>query len=252
MKTCIVVPHFDHLQQFRRFLPGLAAVGLPLIVVDDASPPDVFSALEDLLQQSDVDAVLVRHSENLGKGGAVTTGLHRAHDEGFTHALQVDADGQHDVADVDTFMQAAIKHPDAVICGEPVFDQSVSKLRYYARFITLGFSHLETLSRDIRDALCGFRLYPLKSITAILKRHRLGERMAFDPELLVRAVWAEIPLHYVPVNVVYPEDGRSHFHYLRDNVEISWMHTRLLFGMLLRSPVLLARKFRRRPGVAAG
>lgn len=251
MKTCIVVPHYDHLEQFRRFLPGLAEVGLPIVVVDDASSATVFADLAQLLGNCDAETLLVRHSENRGKGGAVKSALRTARDAGFTHALQVDADGQHDVADADTFLQAAAAQPDAVICGEPVFDQSVSRLRYYARFITLGLSHLETLSRDIRDALCGFRLYPLASITAIIDRTRLGERMAFDPELLVRAVWADIPLHYVPVNVAYPDDGRSHFHYLRDNVEISWMHTRLIAGMLLRSPYLLARKFRRQSKAAA-
>lgn len=249
MNTCIVVPHYDHLEQFQRFLPRLAAKGLPLVVVDDASPTVVANALETLLEASEVETTLVRHVENRGKGGAVMTALRAARDAGFSHALQIDADGQHDVADIDKFLEAAAERPHSVICGEPQFDEKISQLRYYARYITLSFSWLETLSLDIRDALCGFRLYPLASITAIIDNKRLGERMAFDPELLVRAVWADIPLYYVPVSVSYPDDGKSHFHYVRDNVEISWMHTRLIVGMFIRSPSLLARKFRPRSEV---
>lgn len=245
MTTCIVVPHYDHLEQFKRFLPRLASQGLPLVVVDDASPPDVFESLDALLDATDAQTTLVRHPENRGKGGAVMTALRTARDAGFRYALQIDADGQHDVAEIDSFLQASKDRPDSVICGEPQFDDSISKLRYYARYITLSFCYLETLSFAIRDALCGFRLYPVEPITAIIDKNRLGERMAFDPELLVRTVWADIPLHYVPVNVAYPADGKSHFHYLRDNVEISWMHTRLIAGMLIRLPILLARKFRR-------
>lgn len=248
MNVCIVVPHYEHIDQFRRFLPELAAVEIPLIVVDDASHASVAESLSDLLDEVDVTTTLIRHSSNRGKGGAVMTGLRAAQDQGYSHALQIDADGQHDCSDIAVFIDAGAGKPHSVICGEPVFDESISSLRYYARYITKSFNYLETLSFEVRDALCGFRLYPLATIVPIINNSRLGERMTFDPELLVRAVWAGIDLHYVPVNVVYPEDGRSHFHYLRDNVQISWMHTCLLIGMVIRLPVLLKRKFQSRRG----
>jgi len=242
MKTCIVVPHFDHLEQFQRYLPKLTASGLPLIVVDDASPNAVVDSLAALLAGSKVDITLVRHKQNQGKGGAVTTGLRAARDAGFSHALQIDADGQHDTVDIPCFLSVAQSHLNTIVCGEPVFDGSQSKLRYYGRYLTLSLSWLESLSLQIRDAMCGFRLYPLVPTIAIIDRMRLGRRMTFDPELLVRATWAGVPLRYIPVKVVYPEGGRSHFHYFRDNVEISWMHTRLLVGMVLRLPILIGRK----------
>ena len=242
MKVCIVVPHYDHVEQFERYLPKLAASGLPLIVVDDASPPVAAAALADLLGAGDLEATLIRHEQNQGKGGTVMTGLREALAAGYTHALQVDADGQHDANDIEGLVDAATNHPNSIICGAPVFDGSQSTLRYYARYLTLFLTWFETLSTEIRDAMCGFRLYPLARTVAILDRARLGRRMAFDPELLVRAVWAGVPLRYVPVHVAYPEGGRSHFHYFSDNVEISWMHTRLLIGMLLRVPMLLGRK----------
>lgn len=242
MLICLVIPHFDHLEQFRKVLPELVAQGFPLVVVDDASPDECFDELERLLKEHAENAVLVRHSINLGKGGAVMTGLRTAHEAGFTHAIQIDADGQHDINGFSKLVTEAESYPDAIICGEPVFDESISKLRFYSRFLTLYLVWLETLSKDIRDALCGFRLYPLKQTMVLLEKDFPGKRMAFDPEILVRAVWAGIDLKYIPVKIAYPEDGKSHFRYLGDNVEITWMHTRLVCGMLPRIPFLLKRK----------
>lgn len=242
MTLCLLVPHYDHVTQFRRLLPSLLETNLPLVIVDDASPADAFARLQQLLGDSDGPVTLVRHDKNQGKGGAVTTGLVTAHDAGFSHALQIDADGQHDVAGIDALRALSRQHPDAIICGEPVFDQSISKLRYYGRYLTHALVWLETLGTDIRDAMCGFRVYPTGAVVELIGRRPPGTRMAFDPELLVRASWAGIPIRYTPVTVSYPEDGASHFHYFRDNAIISWMHTRLIAGMILRLPMLLARK----------
>jgi len=246
MLTCVVIPHFDHVDQFRQMLPELVEQGLPLVVVDDASSDQSFAALARLLDEYAPGTRLIRHAANLGKGGAVMTGLRAALDAGFTHALQVDADGQHNPRDIARFRTAAMRHPDSVVCGQPVFDESISKLRFYARYITLSLSWLESLNTDIRDALCGFRLYPLRQIVALLDDSQPGRRMAFDPEILVRALWADIDLLFVPVRVNYPKDGKSHFHYFRDNAEIAWMHARLIFGMLLRLPRLIRRNRSRR------
>ena len=244
MTICLLVPHYDHVTQFRRLLPSLRETNLPLVIVDDASPADAFAELQQLLDSSAGPVTLVRHGENRGKGGAVTTGLITARDAGFSHALQIDADGQHDVAGIDALRALSEQHPDAIICGEPVFDQSISKLRYYGRYLTHALVWLETLSTHIRDAMCGFRVYPTGAVVDLIKRRAPGARMAFDPELLVRASWAGIPIRFTPVTVRYPEDGASHFHYFRDNAIISWMHTRLIVGMVLRLPLLLGRKLR--------
>lgn len=246
MLTCVVIPHFDHLELFKKMLPELVAQGFPLVVVDDASPDQSFDGLTRLLDGLAPGSTLIRHTGNLGKGGAVMTGLRAALDAGFTHALQVDADGQHDPGDIPVLCAAASRHQDSIICGQPIFDESISTLRFYARYITLSLGWLESLSTEIRDALCGFRLYPLRQVVALLDSSKPGKRMAFDPEILVRALWADIPLYFVPVRVNYPEDGKSHFHYIRDNIEISWMHTRLILGMLIRLPELIRRNRSRR------
>jgi glycosyltransferase involved in cell wall biosynthesis len=247
MLTCVIVPHYEHIEQFRQYLPKLLTQGYPLVVVDDASSQSVFEQLQQLLTQMAPDAILVRHAQNRGKGGAVMTGLQTASAAGFSHAIQVDADGQHDASALGCLHEVSKRHPDSLVCGEPVFDQDISRLRYYARYLTLFLVWAETLSTEIRDALCGLRIYPLEPILGLLQKVARRNRMDFDPEILVRAVWAGIPLRYVPVQVQYPVGGLSHFHYLRDNLIISWMHTRLLAGMLPRAPGLMLRKIRNRP-----
>jgi hypothetical protein len=98
------------------------------------------------------------------------------------------------------------------------------------------------LSCDISDPLCGFRVYPLASAVAVSKRYRLGSHMDFDPEIAVRLYWIGVAMHNIDTPVLYPPGGVSHFRLLRDNVRISWMHTRLLIGMVFRLPRLLRRR----------
>jgi len=85
-------------------------------------------------------------------------------------------------------------------------------------------------------------------VVTLFESSKPGKRMAFDPEILVRAIWADIELKFIPIKVSYPEGGKSHFHYVRDNVEISWMHTRLIVGMVFRLPLILSRNLTRRAG----
>lgn len=244
MTFCFVVPHYDHAEQFGRMLPRLLGYEIPVFVVDDCSPAESYANLEQRVQGSRPPVTVIRHSKNRGKGAAVQTGLVAARNAGYTHAIQIDADGQHRISDVAGLLAESEKYPAAMICGEPRFDRSIPSFRFYARYLTLVLCWLETLSRQIRDAMCGLRVYPLESIVPLCEQAQLGTRMDFDPEILVRAVWNGIELRYVPVEVIYPEDGRSHFRYLPDNARITWMHTRLIAGMLLRLPVLLARKWR--------
>jgi hypothetical protein len=90
--------------------------------------------------------------------------------------------------------------------------------------------------------MCGFRVYPLVKICKLKDRASCGNRLSFDTEVVVRWVCSGHKIKNMPTKVVYPEDGVSHFTAIKDNVLIVWMHTRLFFGMLLRSPALLWNK----------
>src|SRR5690606_38085294 len=157
----------------------------------------------------------------------------------FTHALQIDADGQHDIDAIPEFLAAARQKPDAMILGQPVFDDSAPRSRRYGRQFTNLWIAINTLSLAIADGMCGFRLYPLAAVAGLTGSTSTGGRMDFDPDIVVCLYWQGTDAGNVPTRVRYPYDGVSHFMLWRDNAMISMMHARLFLGMLLRSPQLV-------------
>ncbi len=241
MKACAIVPVYHHVDTVGAVLDALLAAGLPCIVVDDGNGADDARKLREIAaQRARVEILRLEH--NQGKGSALQAGLLAAGERGYTHALQIDADGQHDTADIGCFLELARAHPEDMIYGVPVYDASVPRARLYGRYATHVWVWINTLSLDIRDSMCGFRVYPLAPTLGLIQRHRLPARMEFDTESLVRLHWRGVGFHAVPTRVVYPAGGLSHFRMLSDNLKISWMHARLFFGMLARLPLLLWRK----------
>jgi glycosyltransferase involved in cell wall biosynthesis len=240
---CLIVPHYRHVAEFEQFLPRLLALALPIILIDDGSSDAQVSQLEQLIQDKP-DITLVKHGHNRGKGAAVMTGLTLARAQGYSHGFQVDADGQHNLEDVHHFIEQARAHPNAIICGKPTFTDDAPKARVYGRRVTDFWVALETLSTQIKDGLCGFRVYPLVQTEQICDAYYIGKRMDFDTEILVKAVWRNIELRFIDTQVIYPEGGASHFNYLRDNLLLIRLHTRLMLGMLVRSPWLIAQRLR--------
>jgi len=237
---CAVIPVYNHETAVPAVVDALLAAGLPCVLVDDASSPACAAVLEHLALGDNI--FLIRLAVNQGKGGAVMAGLREASRLGFTHALQVDADGQHDLRHVATFMQVSQQNPEALICGYPQYDASVPKGRLYARYLTHVWVWINSLSLQIPDSMCGFRVYPLAPSLALINSVKLGKRMDFDPEILVRLAWRNQPMRWLPTKVHYPLDGLSHFRLFHDNALISGMHTKLFFGMLLRLPSILWRR----------
>jgi len=238
---CIVIPCFNHGQMMADVLASLAGYGLPCLVVDDGSAAGTADELQRLAAGLPW-VQLLRLEQNQGKGAAVIAGLQLAHSQGYSHALQVDADGQHQLSDIPDMIAEARAYPDCLISGQPVYDSSVPKSRLYGRYVTHVWVWIETLSLSLKDSMCGFRVYPVEPTLALVASHPLGKRMDFDTEVMVRLYWQGVPSRFLPTRVTYPADGVSHFDALRDNLRISWMHTRLFFGMLPRIPRLLRRK----------
>lgn len=236
---CVVIPCYNHGAMMASVLARLAPFNLPVFIVDDGSDEATRLQLEPLL---DAQVTLIRLATNQGKGAAVMRGLQVAADAGFSHALQVDADGQHQIEDCPQMLAEARQHPHCLISGQPVYDDSIPKSRLYGRYITHFWVWVETLSFSISDSMCGFRVYPLAPTLALATRHPIGQRMDFDTEIMVRLYWAGTPSRFIATRVTYPQDGVSHFDALHDNLRISWMHTRLFFGMLPRIPSLLKRR----------
>jgi glycosyltransferase involved in cell wall biosynthesis len=244
-RPCVVIPVYNHEHAIQAVLAQVLAHGLPVILVDDGCSAACAAVLDGLAAAHPDRVALERHAVNQGKGGAVLTGFERAARDGHSHVLQVDADGQHSVDDVPRFLAAARAAPHAVIAGCPVYDESVPALRLYARYLTHVWVWINTLSLAIRDSMCGFRVYPVAPVLALARRRRLGLRMNFDIEILVRLYWDGMTIVNLPTRVGYPEDGVSHFKAWTDNVLISRLHMTLFFGMLPRIPSLLVRAWRK-------
>ncbi|MCG9697833.1 glycosyltransferase family 2 protein [Shewanella sp. Isolate11] len=241
MRLALVIPNYNHRQAIKLTLENLAELNLPCYLINDGSDDETRHLLVELEQQYDW-VTLIHHPFNRGKGAAVTTGLRAAFADGYSHALQVDADGQHDLDDIPAMIAAATQHPQALISGLPQYDESVPKGRLYGRYITHFWVWVETLSLEIKDSMCGFRVYPLAATEKLFMTHTLGERMDFDIEILVKLYWQGVQTIHLPTRVIYPEDGSSHFQGFKDNLRISMMHTKLFFGMLKRLPTLLGRR----------
>ncbi|MDL5025955.1 glycosyltransferase family 2 protein [Vibrio gigantis] len=240
--ACFLIPCFNHGVTMPEVVSSLHHFELPIIIVDDGSELATKQFLTPLAENSRV--TLVTLEQNQGKGGAVKAGIKRAQELGFSHAIQIDADGQHDLEALPALIQTSQDKPQRLISGQPIYDDSVPKARLYGRYATHIWVWIETLSLSIKDSMCGFRAYPIHQTQTVLNKYDVGSRMDFDIEVLVRLYWEGCDIDFVETRVIYPENGISHFDALWDNVKISWMHTRLFFGMLPRAPKLIARHFK--------
>lgn len=245
-KPIVLIPVYDHEHAIGKVVAAVLQHGVPCMLVDDGSGLPCAQVLDALAAAEPEKITLVRHAENRGKGAAVLTGFTRAAADGYTHALQIDADGQHRVDDIPAFLSLAAAHPASIIAGCPIYDESVPAIRLYCRYLTHVWVWINTLSLDIRDSMCGFRAYPVAPVIALAARQKIGARMNFDTDIIVRLYWDGLEVINLPTRVAYPLDGVSHFRLWLDNVLITLMHATLFFGMLWRLPALLARKWRTR------
>ena len=215
-----------------------------LVVVDGSTD----GSERPLLEQAGIDPALtvLVLPRNSGKGAAVLAGAQAAQARGFTHALVMDADGQHPAGSVVKFMDSSLRHPAALVLGRPIFPVNTPAERRHGRKLSVGLVHLELLGASVADPLFGFRVYPLAPLLAVLGPRSGGRRYDFDTEAAVRLGWAGVPALNLAAPVRYfsrAEGGVSHFHYLRDNATLVWLHLRLLAELLFwRWPALLRRR----------
>lgn len=230
-RLCIIIPCYNHGRELAAFLPAVAAHGLPIIIADDGSRQEEAAIAEEAAAAC--GAAFLRGKENQGKWGAIRRAIAYAIAQGYTHALQCDADGQHDATVIPQFCHLAQQNPEALICGSPLYGEDIPKARLKGRGISNFFTRLETAWACKLDTMCGFRLYPLQHLTDILCNKNIMPGMPGDIEILVHFYWRGCRVIPQPVRVCYPEGGRSNFRMLRDNVLISWAHTKLCTAALL-------------------
>ena len=221
-KPVIIIPFFNHGAAFEKTAPKLKNINYPILLINDGSDNENTKILKNVCKK--YGFLYEENAKNGGKGAAVKTGLNWAIKNGYTHALQVDADGQHDLNDIDDFFKMSKENPNSIICGQPLYDKNAPKSRLYGRKVTNFWVWIETFGKLKLDTMCGFRVYPLSLMKSVLPAIWFN-RMGFDIEILVKSFLNDIPIVEKSTKVIYQSDGVSHFRPFKDNVEISCVHT---------------------------
>jgi glycosyltransferase involved in cell wall biosynthesis len=240
----VIIPSFNPGPKVYDTVRAARASWAPVWVVVDGSNDGSTEVLR-AMAADDPALTIVVLPENRGKGAAVLAGIEQAAALGYTHALTMDSDGQHPADLIPAFMAASQANPKGMVLGVPVFAADAPRLRVNGRKVSNGWANLETLWAGIGDSLYGFRVYPIAPLRRVMAGQKWMRRFDFDPEAVVRLCWAGVPPINLPAPVRYfrvEEGGVSHFNYLRDNLLLTWMHTRLFLGFLWRLPLLIGRR----------
>jgi len=219
-RICVVVPVYNHALTVGRVVRGARAL-LPVIAVNDGSTDDTGQALA---QEKKI--VVVTLPANQGKGAALRAGFAEAERRGFTHAITIDADGQHPTAALPEFATACRLHPGALIVGvRDLIKENAPRDRRFTNNLSTFWFKVET-GVPLTDTQCGYRCYPLSAVNRLRVK---TQRYAYELEIMVKAAWAGIPLLAQPVSADYaaPTSRLSHFDPWRDVAQISWLHWRL-------------------------
>ncbi|MBL9133170.1 MAG: glycosyltransferase family 2 protein [Verrucomicrobiaceae bacterium] len=241
MRPVILIPSYNTGRLLETTVTQALAQWRDVCVVIDGSTDGSEKAVQ-AMQAAHPGLQMLQLPVNQGKGAAVLAGARAVADAGFTHALTMDADGQHPADWIPKFLELSRSHPEAVLMGKPIFGPEAPLVRVRGRQLSNLWAHVETLAWGIGDSLFGMRLYPLPALLEAFRGTRFARRFDFDTEVAVRLCWHAVPMLNVPTPVRYisaADGGVSQFRYLRDNALLTWMHARLMCGFFLRLPLLL-------------
>ncbi len=237
MKFLAVIPLYNHARTVRAVAEECLAQNLPVLVVDDGSTDGGSERLHGL------PVTVLKNAENRGKGAAVLRAAEWARARGFTHIITLDADGQHNPADIPLLHACARQNPDALIIGARRFEgPNVPASSKFGRKFAGFWIHLQT-GKAVSDMQSGLRCYPVELLHTVKCWCR---RYTFEVEIVARAAWAGFPVKEVEVSVHYPrpEERVSHFHKLKDNMRLSLINTHLTMRAMLPVP---HRQYRKTP-----
>ncbi len=215
MKNCVVIPVYNS-PYIREVVVDVLSCGYEVIVVDDGS--DMSIGIEDL------DAHLVTHKTNMGKGEAILSGAKAAKQLGYKSFVTVDADKQHISSEISKLTDAY--EDDFIIIGNRNFeDKNVPKSSIFGRKFSNFWVNLETFKK-LKDTQSGFRIYPV----SILDLKTKNRRFDFEIEVLVLHCSRGGRVREVDVKCYYPPIAEriSHFDKVKDNMRLSNIHTKLV------------------------
>ncbi|MBP6641930.1 MAG: DUF2062 domain-containing protein [Flavobacteriales bacterium] len=223
----VLIPTYNNAVTLESVLRHVISYAGPhVIVVDDGSTDGTANIL------SSVEGIcVVSIPVNKGKGNALRTGFAEARKLGWTHAITIDSDAQHDPADLPAMARAVVEDLSAMVMGARDMGKSEipGKSSFGNKFSNFWFL-VETGIR-LPDTQTGYRAWPLEPLSKI---RTISDRFGFEVESIVKLAWNDTPFKVVPVSVRYDFPERvSHFDPLKDFSRVSLTNTYLVTVALL-------------------
>lgn len=229
----VVVPVYNHTATIYDVVSRSLKYFPEVLVIDDGSQEDVATALAGL------DVKIIRHESNRGKGQAILTAARYAKENNKTHILTIDADGQHYPGQIPDFIESVNNNPDAIIIGVRKFSSEIPFSSRFGRSFGNFWVRIQT-GFKINDIQSGYRVYPVFVLEKIKFMFRT---FAFENEVIVKALWAGVPIKEIDINVFYPDNEKriTHFCKIRDNVKLTVLNTYLTIRSVIPWPHLQIR-----------
>lgn len=203
-RLAALVPAYQAASTVGDVVRGTRGVVETVLVVDDGSTDATGEAARA------AGATVLRQQPNAGKGAALGRGFAHLRAAGFTHAVTLDADGQHYPEEIPLLVAAMVDDPQAIVVGVRRKEgQEIAPIALFGNQVADWF--MERLAgQALPDTQSGFRIYPLAETLAL---GAVGTRYDFETEILFRAARSGMRLHGVPVRVYYPPVAErvSHF-----------------------------------------
>lgn len=222
-RTCVLIPCYNNAASLAAVIRDVSLYTHEIIVVNDGSTDHTLDVLAGFPHIK-----IVTYERNRGKGWALRQGFACAIADGYTHAITMDADGQHYASDLPVMLDQVRQHPNAIVIGARNMntDNVPGKSNFGNRFSNFWFWLYTGIKSP--DTQSGYRLYPLKAMEGT---RFFTTKYEFEVEVLVRSAWKEVEVLFVPVKVYYPpqEERVSHFRPFRDFSRISVLNTVLFF-----------------------
>lgn len=227
-RLCVIIPTYNNVKTIGKVIADVLKRCGQVIVVDDGSTDGTSAEIRSLSSR----ITIVAYQPNRGKGHALVAGFRKAKEMGFTHAITIDADGQHFADDIPVFINELENHRDAIVVGaRNLTEENMPRGNTFANKFSNFWFRLQT-GINLQDTQSGYRLYPISALRGL---RFITSRYEAELELLVFSAWAGTPIVSVPVRVYYPpaDERVSHFRPIYDFVRISILNTLLCVAALV-------------------
>ena len=202
--SLVVIPTYNEAESIAEILRALKPLDCDVLVIDDGSPDGTAKIVREL------GVEVIERSGKLGLGSAYRTGFSIAIDRGYTYIIQMDADGSHQVSDLQKMMDW-IGSADLIIGSRWVKDGGIANWSKFRQLISKSANNYANalLSLGIKDTTSGFRIYT----SALLRKMEIStirsEGYCFQIEMTRRAISRGASVGEIPITFIERAHGVS-------------------------------------------